>query len=79
MALHRKLAHLTPGQVEDLVKRYNEGEKLTSLTEAFNINAKPSGLVHLFPPLVHKDLPLSLLPGHEPDQQAASENARFEP
>ena len=62
MALHRKLAHLTPGQVEDLVKRYNEGEKLTSLTEAFNINAKPSGLVHLFPPLVHKDLPCPYCP-----------------
>ncbi len=50
MALHKKLAHLTPEQVDDLVRRYNEGEKLVSLTEAFNIDAKPAGLVHLLPP-----------------------------
>ena len=56
IALHKKLAHLTPEQVDDLVKRYNEGEKLASLVEAFNIDAKPAGLVHLLPPVVHKDL-----------------------
>ena len=56
MALHKKLAHLTPEQVEDLVKRYNGDEKLTSLIEAFNINANPRGLVHLLPPVLHKDL-----------------------
>ena len=62
MALHKKLAHLTPEQVDDLVKRYNDDEKLTSLIEAFNIDAKPAGLVHLFPPLVHKDLPCPYCP-----------------
>ena len=56
MALHKKLAHLTPELVDDLVKRYNNGEKLTSLTEAFNIDAKPGGLVHLLPPVLHKNL-----------------------
>ena len=57
MTLHKKLAHLTPEQVDDLVKRYNDDEILTSLIVAFNIDAKPAGLVHLFPPVVHKDLP----------------------
>ena len=61
-ALHKKLAHLTPEQVDDLIKRYYEGEKLASLVEAFNIDAKPAGLVHLFPPLVHKDLPCPYCP-----------------
>ena len=56
MALHKKLAHLTSEQVDDLVKRYNDDEKLASLVEAFNIDAKPAGLVHLLPPVVHKDL-----------------------
>ena len=56
IALHKKLAHLTPEQVDDLVKRYYEGEKLTSLTEAFNIDAKPGGLFHLLPAVLHKDL-----------------------
>ena len=56
MALHEKLAHLTSERVDDLVRRYNEGETLTSLTEAFNIDAKPAGLVHLLPPIVHQDL-----------------------
>ena len=56
MALHKKLAHLTPEQVVDLVRRYNEGEKLTYLVEAFNIDARPAGLVHLLPPIVHQDL-----------------------
>ena len=76
MTLHKKLAHLIPEQVDDLVKRYNDDEKLTSLIEAFNIDAKPAGLVHLLPPVVHKDLPCPYLPGHEPDQQAAGENVR---
>ena len=62
MTLHKKLAHLTPEQVDDLVKRYNDDEKLTSLIEAFNIDAKPAGLVHLFPPVVHKDLPCPYCP-----------------
>ena len=62
MALHEKLAHLTPEQVDDLIKRYYEGEKLASLTEAFNIDAKPAGLIHLLPPVVHKDLPCPYCP-----------------
>ena len=62
MALHKKLAHLTPEQVDDLITRYNEGENLTSLTEAFSIDAKPVGLVHLFPPVIHKDLPCPYCP-----------------
>ena len=62
MARHKKLAHLTSEQVDDLVKRYNEGEKLASLIEAFNIDAKPAGLVHLLPPVVHEDLPCPYCP-----------------
>ena len=56
MALHEKLAHLTPEQVDDLIRRYYGIETLASLIEAFNIDAKPAGLVQLFPPVVHKDL-----------------------
>ena len=62
MTLHKKLAHLTPEQVDDLITRYYEDEKLASLIEAFNIDAKPAGLVHLFPPLVHEDLPCPYCP-----------------
>ena len=62
MALHKKLAHLTPEQVNALIKRYNEGEKLPSLIEAFNIDAKPAGLVQLLPPVDHKDLPCPYCP-----------------
>ena len=61
-ALHKKLAHLTPEQVDDLVKRYSEGEYVTSLIEAFNIDATPGGLVQLLPPVVHKDLPCPYCP-----------------
>ena len=56
MARHKKLAHLTPEQVDDLIKRYNDDEKLPSLIEAFNIDAKPTGLIFLLPAVVHKDL-----------------------
>lgn len=56
MARHEKLAHLTLGQVDDLITRYYGIETLASLIEAFNIDAKPAGLVQLFPPVVHKDL-----------------------
>ena len=56
MALHEKLAHLTPEQVDDLITRYYGIETLASLIEAFNIDAKPASLVQLFPPVVHKDL-----------------------
>ena len=62
MARHNKLAHLTPEQVDDLITRYYEDEKLASLIEAFNIDAKPAGLIHLFPPVVHKDLPCPYCP-----------------
>ena len=62
VGLRKKLAHLTPEQVDDLVTRYYEGEKLASLIEAFNIDAKPAGLVHLLPPVVHKDLPCPYCP-----------------
>ena len=31
MALHKRLAHLTLDQVDDLIKRYYEGERLASL------------------------------------------------
>lgn len=63
VALHKKLAHLTPEHVDDLVKRYNEDENLTHLIEAFDIDAKPPGLVHLLPPVVHEDLPCPYCPG----------------
>ena len=62
IALHEKLAHLTPEQVDDLITRYYGGETLASLVDAFNIDAKPAGLVHLFPPVVHKDLPCPYCP-----------------
>ena len=78
MALHRKLAHLTPEQVDDLIKRYYDSEKLTSLIEAFNIDAKPPAWSICFR-LSFIKTALSLLPGHEPHPQAAGENARFQP
>ena len=76
MALHKKLAHLTPEQVDELITRYNDGENLVSLIEAFNIDAKPAGLVHLLPPVVHKDLPCPYCPDTNLIRQAAGENVR---
>src|SRR5690554_1797898 len=51
-----KLAHLSKTQIEELIERYYNKEKVKSLIEEYEINARPSQLVKLFPPIVTKDV-----------------------
>ena len=50
--MNDKLAHLTEIQVEELIKRYYNKEKVKYLIEEYGIDAKPSQLVKLFPPVI---------------------------
>ena len=56
MEINEKLAHLTPEQLDDLINRYHGKEKLAALINEFGIDAKPSNLVFLLPPVLHEDL-----------------------
>ena len=55
--MHAKLAHLSIAQVTELITRYYKGEeKIQDLISEYAIDVRPSGLVGLFPPVVHDDL-----------------------
>ena len=55
--VHKKLAHLTSQQLNDLIDRYQNGaDKISDLIKEFNIDAIPSQLISLFPPIKHDDL-----------------------
>ncbi|HAS44895.1 MAG TPA: hypothetical protein DCS93_30725 [Microscillaceae bacterium] len=45
-----KLAHLTEGEIEDLIQRYYNKEKVSDLINEFNISLNPSQLIKHFPP-----------------------------
>lgn len=51
-----KLAHLTSTEIEDLMRRYYDGETSAALVVAFHVDVSASSLVTVFPPLVHADL-----------------------
>ena len=55
--MHAKLAHLSPEQVSELMDRYYHGnETVAVLIDAYKVDVRPSGLVALFPPVIHDDL-----------------------
>ncbi|MCC8461836.1 MAG: hypothetical protein LN546_01295 [Rickettsia endosymbiont of Ecitomorpha arachnoides] len=53
---HKDLSHLTQKQLEDLIKRYYDNEKVDNLLKEFNINISPNSLVNLFPLIPHHEL-----------------------
>lgn len=50
MQSDNKLAHLSKAQIENLIERYYNGERVKSLIKEYNINAKSNQLFRLFPP-----------------------------
>lgn len=50
--MDERLAHLSEQQVEELIERYYNNEKVKPLLEEYKIDVKPSQLVKLFPPKV---------------------------
>jgi len=48
--LHNMLAHLSPEQVEMLIRRYYAGEKTTNLITEYDISCRPHLLYNAFPP-----------------------------
>lgn len=48
--MNEKIAHLTEAEIETLIERYYNKEKVGDLLEEYNISAQPSQLVRLFPP-----------------------------
>ncbi|CAA6817099.1 MAG: Unknown protein [uncultured Sulfurovum sp.] len=50
-----KLVHLTENEIEDLIKRYYDGEKNEVLIDEYNIDIRSALLVKTFPPKVHLD------------------------
>lgn len=55
LKIHEKISHLTEIQINELIERYYNGEKIGNLLTEFNIKARPSELVGLFPPIIYKD------------------------
>lgn len=53
---HKNLSHLTEHQLEDLITRYYNHEKIADLLKEFEINVVASVLVSLFPPVTHNEL-----------------------
>ncbi|MES2014063.1 MAG: hypothetical protein V4445_09940 [Pseudomonadota bacterium] len=53
--LDAKLAHLTEDEVNLLLKRYYENEKIASLLNEFNIQCIPQTFAKLLPLLIHED------------------------
>jgi hypothetical protein len=53
--IHKKISHLTEMQINELIKRYYNDEKIGTLLDEFNIKARPSELVGLFPPVIYSD------------------------
>lgn len=48
--LHNMLAHLSPEQVEMLIRRYYAGEKTTDLITEYNLSCRPNQLYKALPP-----------------------------
>lgn len=56
--MHEKLSHLSPEQIEELMRRYyNDNEKVKVLIQEFEIDIYSSNLVNTFPPQLHSDTP----------------------
>ncbi|MGC1632678.1 MAG: hypothetical protein WA749_11265, partial [Gelidibacter sp.] len=48
--MNEKLAHLSEKQIQELIKRYYDKEKVSDLISEYNIKLRPSQLVNHFPP-----------------------------
>lgn len=48
--MNKRIAHLSEQQLQDLIDRYYKKEKIADLLKEFNVSAKPSELLKLFPP-----------------------------
>lgn len=55
MGLDNKLAHLSKAQIENLIERYYNGEKVKSLIEEYKIYTNLNQLVRLFPPTITEE------------------------
>lgn len=53
--MHPKLAHLTTVQVQELIARYYNNERISDLIAEFKIDVYPSALVGLLPPIEHEE------------------------
>lgn len=53
--LNAKLAHLSEGEVDLLINRYYEGEKIASLIAEFNIDCKPNTFAGILPFVIHAE------------------------
>lgn len=47
--MHESLSHLTQDQVQDVMERYYNGEKVTDILEEYQIKVQPAKLFELFP------------------------------
>lgn len=50
--MDNKLSHLTPDEIDELIKRYYKNEKITELKRDFNFTLSSNQLVKYFPPEV---------------------------
>ena len=55
MGLDNKLAHLSKAQIENLIERYYNAEKVKYLIEEYNIDTNLNQLVRLFPPTITEE------------------------
>jgi len=54
--MRKAIAHLDSDQVENLMQKYYDGEKISDLLREYQIVAPASALVSFFPLFVHQDL-----------------------
>ena len=54
--MDERLAHLSKIQIEELIERYYNKEKVKNLIAEYEIDARPSQLVKLFPPTITEDI-----------------------
>jgi len=54
--MDERLAHLNSIQIEELIQRYYNKEKVNTLIQEYKIAAKPSQLVKLFPPKITEEI-----------------------
>ena len=76
-AMHPKISHLTPEQIDELMARYYRGEAVSSLLKEFQISVKASKLVGLFPPKVHDDQLCPFCFGISMESDRPSRDARY--
>ena len=55
MKIDNKLVHLSNTQIDNLIERYYNGEKVKSLIEEYNIDTNSNQLFRLFPPAITEE------------------------